>query len=127
MIVTLYLITANVYNSVKAPPSRGFSYIEVWMLGAQAPILIAILEYGAVLHMKKYARKQKTSPTMVIRQKMAFQQEQYETLTLDDGVDTPENPIEEKNNLFIIPNDTLEDAEPEPPLKTLDEVLTEQA
>ncbi len=86
MIVTLYLITANVYNSVKAPPSRGFSYIEVWMLGAQAPILIAILEYGAVLHMKKYARKQKTSPTMVTRQKMAFQQEQYETLTLDDKI-----------------------------------------
>ncbi len=60
MIVTLYLISANVYNSVSAPPSRGFSYIEIWMLGTQSPILIAILEYGFVLYLKKKA----TNPNM---------------------------------------------------------------
>ena len=54
MIITLYLITANVYNSAEAPPGRGFSYMEVWMLGAQTPILIALLEYGYILYSKKY-------------------------------------------------------------------------
>ena len=56
MIVTLYLISANVYNAVEAPPTRGFSYIEVWMLGTQAPILIALFEYGFILLLKKVAK-----------------------------------------------------------------------
>ena len=56
MIVTLYLISANVYNSVDAPKNRGFSYIEVWMLGTQFPILIALLQYGFVLYMKKVVK-----------------------------------------------------------------------
>ena len=53
MIVTLYLISANVYNSVDAPKNRGFSYIEIWMLGSQVQILVALLEYGYVLYLKK--------------------------------------------------------------------------
>ena len=57
MIVTLYLISANVYNSVDAPKGRGFSYIEIWMLGAQFPILLALCEYGFVLHLKRLAKK----------------------------------------------------------------------
>ena len=57
MIVTLYLISANVYNSVDAPNGRGFSYIEIWMLGAQFPILLALCEYGFVLYLKKVAKK----------------------------------------------------------------------
>ena len=56
MIVTLYLISANVYNSVDAPKNRGFSYIEIWMLGSQVPILIALLEYGYVLYLKKVVK-----------------------------------------------------------------------
>ena len=60
MIVTLYLISANVYNAVEAPPTRGFSYIEVWMLGTQAPILLALFEYGFILLMKKVAKKKTT-------------------------------------------------------------------
>ena len=40
MVLTLYLISANVYNSVDAPNSRGFSYIEIWMIGVQIPILL---------------------------------------------------------------------------------------
>ena len=56
MIVTLYLISANVYNFVDAPSGRGFSYIEVWMLGSQFPILLALCEYGFVLYMKKVAK-----------------------------------------------------------------------
>ena len=53
MIVTLYLISTNVYNSVDAPKNRGFSYIEIWMLGTQFPILLALFEYGFVLCYKK--------------------------------------------------------------------------
>ena len=52
MIVTLYLISANVYNSVDAPKGRGFSYIELWMIGSQCPILLALCEYGFVLYLK---------------------------------------------------------------------------
>ena len=39
-LVTLDLIATNVYNSVKAPTKRGFSYIEIWMIGVQIPILL---------------------------------------------------------------------------------------
>ena len=56
MIVTLYLISANVYNSVDAPKNRGFSFVEIWMLGTQFPILVALFEYGFVLYMKKVAK-----------------------------------------------------------------------
>ena len=57
MIVTLYLISANVYNSVEGPSSRGFSNIELWMVGSQFPILLALFEYGFILYLKKTARK----------------------------------------------------------------------
>ena len=55
MILTLYLISANVYNSVDAPSNRGFSYIEVWMLGTQFPILLSLFEYGFVLYLRMNA------------------------------------------------------------------------
>ena len=57
MIVTLYLISANVYNSVDAPKNRGFSFIETWMIGTQIPILLALCEYGFILHIKKITKK----------------------------------------------------------------------
>ena len=57
MILMLYLISTNVYNSVNAPYDRGFSYIEVWMLGAQSPILLAFCEYGYILYLKKTETK----------------------------------------------------------------------
>ena len=57
MIVTLYLISENVYNSVDAPKGRGFSYIEVWKLGTQTPIILALCEYGLILHLNKIAKK----------------------------------------------------------------------
>ena len=56
MIVTLYLISANVYNSVEANKNRGFSYIEVWMIGTQIPILLALCEYGFILYLKKVSK-----------------------------------------------------------------------
>ena len=57
MILTLYLISSNVYSSVNAPYDRGFSYIEVWILGTQLPILLAFFEYGYVLYLKKVETK----------------------------------------------------------------------
>ena len=53
MLVTLYLIVINVYASVEAPTSRGFSYIEVWFVGVQMPILFALLEYSCILVVMK--------------------------------------------------------------------------
>ena len=49
LLVTLFLISTNVYGKVAAPKGRGFSLIELWMLGTNFPILAAIVEYGYVL------------------------------------------------------------------------------
>ena len=65
MLVTLFLISANVYNSVEAPIHRGFSYIEVWMLGTQFPILLALCEYGLILYWKKMSKKCRKVFTLV--------------------------------------------------------------
>ena len=89
MIVTLYLISAVVYNSVDAPSGRGFSNIEVWMLGAQFPILLALCEYGFVLYLKKHANKAKNQvETMTMDpnqvQTMTPNQNQTQKVTPDD-------------------------------------------
>ena len=70
MIVTLYLISANVYNSVDAPKNRGFSYIEIWMFGTQFPILIALLEYGFVLLLKKVIKLSDENETKIFEEKI---------------------------------------------------------
>ena len=62
MVITLYLISANVYNSVEAPIGRGFSYIELWMLGTQFPILLALCEYGFILYLTKSNKKATQNP-----------------------------------------------------------------
>lgn len=54
LLVTLYLIASNVYNSLKVPENRGFSYLEIWMTGVQIIILLAIFEYGIALTLLKY-------------------------------------------------------------------------
>ena len=54
--MTLYLISTNVYNSVEAPKGGGFSYIEIWMVGTQFPILLALCEYGLILCLKKFGK-----------------------------------------------------------------------
>ena len=51
--VTLYLIASNTYASVKGPTNRGFSYIEIWMTGVQISMLMAIIEYGIILAIRK--------------------------------------------------------------------------
>ena len=54
LLVTIDLIATNVYNSVKAPIKRGFSFIELWCVGTQIPVLCAIAEYGLILVMMKF-------------------------------------------------------------------------
>ena len=56
LLITLYLITFNVYGSTSsnmAPPERGFSYIEVWMTGIVITISSAILELFFILAIKR--------------------------------------------------------------------------
>ena len=53
MIITLFLILINNYTSVAAPNGRGFSYIEVWYIGIQVPIVFAFLEYGIILYVMR--------------------------------------------------------------------------
>ena len=58
LLITLYLITSNTYASIQGPMNRGFSYIEIWMSGVQITLLLAIVEYGVILAIKKYHRPQ---------------------------------------------------------------------
>ena len=67
MLIVLYLIQMNAYNTVPAPPHRGFSLIETWFIGIQIPILIAILEYGLILAMKKFWPVQKELKETILR------------------------------------------------------------
>ena len=56
LLITLSLITFNVYGSIGstfAPPKRGFSYIEVWMVGVITTISVAIIEYFSILALKR--------------------------------------------------------------------------
>ena len=78
MILMLYLISTNVYNSVNAPYDRGFSYIEIWMLGAQFPILLAFFEYGYILYLKKTEAK--------VGEKNQVMNPRYQKPTLDDKI-----------------------------------------
>ena len=109
MVVTLYLISAVVYNAVDAPRARGFSNIEVWMLGAQFPILLALSEYGFVLYLKKHANKGQnqvqtlttdpnqvqimtTDPNQV--QTMTSDKNQIRTMTLDQTMTYDQNQVQ---------------------------------
>ena len=87
MIVTLYLISAIVYNAVDAPHGRGFSNIEVWMIGAQIPILLALWEYGFILYLKKHANKA---------------QNQVQAMTADDQAVQLDDRIKQMDSVTMI-------------------------
>ena len=55
MLVTIFLVETAIYGSVEAPPLRGFTYIELWYIGVQIPIILAIIEYGMTLAALKYS------------------------------------------------------------------------
>ena len=49
LLLTVFLIITNSYNSIKAPVDRGFSFIEIWMIGIYYQILFAIIEYAYLM------------------------------------------------------------------------------
>ena len=57
LLITSYLIASNVYGSIKAPPSRGFSNVEFWITGVQCNILLAIVEYLFVLCIVRFNKR----------------------------------------------------------------------
>ena len=71
MVLTILLISSTLYVSIDAPPKRGMSYIEIWMIGNQIPTLVAIFETGFVL--MRYRDQQKmctTTTAMDVDEKM---------------------------------------------------------
>ena len=54
LLLTLFLITINTYNSQDLPNDRGLSYIEIWMHGTSLPILFALIEFGIILLLGKF-------------------------------------------------------------------------
>ena len=54
MLVTVFLVVTAIYGSVQAPSLRGFSYIELWYIGVQIPIIFALIEYGITLAILKF-------------------------------------------------------------------------
>ena len=93
MIVTLYLISCIVYNAVDAPKDRGFSNIEVWMLGTQFPILLALFEYGVVLYLKRHTKRAQNQVKI-----MTLEPNQVQTMTLDEATAYDKN--SGSNNYF---------------------------
>ena len=57
LLVTLELIMINIYVAVEAPSNRGFSNIELWIIGCQITKLIALMEYGLILALSRYSNK----------------------------------------------------------------------
>ena len=53
LLITIFLIITNIYNSVNAPKDRGFSFIEMWILGIDFQVLAAIIEYSYVILQKR--------------------------------------------------------------------------
>ena len=49
MLLTVFLIITNNYNSLNAPHDRGFSFIEIWMVGIYFQIIFAIFEYAYLI------------------------------------------------------------------------------
>ena len=82
LLVTLHLISVNVYNSVSAPPERGFSYIELWMTGMQLTIIVALVEYGMILGLKKFFKQKicKNVKVFVNRKNMVSKEIQEEDI-----------------------------------------------
>ena len=56
MLVTSFLVATSIYGSVEGPVTRGFSFIEEWYCGVQAPILLALMEYGLILGFIKWGK-----------------------------------------------------------------------
>ena len=54
LLLTVFLIITNNYNSIEGPDDRGFSFIEIWMVGIYSQILFAIIEYAYLMAKKRH-------------------------------------------------------------------------
>ena len=52
-LLTLGLISMTIYVSLEAPSQRGMSYVEIWIIGMQIPMLITIIENGCIMIIMK--------------------------------------------------------------------------
>jgi hypothetical protein len=69
MLLTILLISTTIYGGVEAPPQRGMSYIEIWIIGMQIPTLIAIFETGyALLQYRRQKTLQESVLTMDVNE-----------------------------------------------------------
>ena len=73
MLVTLLLISFTMYVAVDAPKDRGLSYIEVWMIGNNALIVIGIFEYGYILMKMRFAKEAKISVSKMSPELKSFE------------------------------------------------------
>lgn len=55
LLITLYLVTINIYTSIEAHDTRGFSYLDIWISGMMIPIQIGVVQYGILLSISKFA------------------------------------------------------------------------
>ena len=130
MIVTLYLISANVYNSVEAPGDSGFSYIEIWMVGTQFPILLALFQYGFVLYLKKIDKKapknrsakkrHSCSKIMKFSSLRCCRQQNHPSNATSMNVDPPNNALSSELNESQMPNLDEEKQDLDERIKKLD-------
>ena len=70
VLTLFYLTLLSAYISVDAPSRRGFSLIEIWFVGTQAPVFFAILEYAMVLAAIKFGNFAQNDCFIVIKNKL---------------------------------------------------------
>ena len=46
MLLTITLIVTTFYVTTEAPPTRGMSFLEIWIIGIQIPTIVAMFQSG---------------------------------------------------------------------------------
>ena len=81
MLVMLNLICYSIYANADAPPVRGFSHIELWMIGMLIPILVAIIEYGVTLCLYRYWELKGRDQKIFVKGQIAIPESNKKILT----------------------------------------------
>ena len=81
MLVMLNLICYTTYANADAPPVRGFSRIELWMIGMLIPILVAIIEYGVTLCLYRYWELKELEQKVFVKGQLAIPDSNKKVLT----------------------------------------------
>ena len=55
LLITLYLIAVNIYIAIDMPkPRKNINYADIWFYATIAPIILGVMEYGAILTFSKF-------------------------------------------------------------------------